>query len=344
MKGRIVWVFWLVVVLAALTATASYAWLAMNVSSRVRGIEVEALSSSIFLEISADEDAGYDTSISFDRVMYLDDNNDERLSFVTYRRISQQGALRITAVKLTSGAYDGRGQYFKAVKSDITGQNHSFVDITNTLSLGQSLDGFYTISRGSWYTVSNTGLYNYYYEQVRSDGTVDYVCIGTVPEGEILSGRLVWGYAKSDDLDDPQTENVINVVSLDVPPDVPLGKYCLKETVYLRCAEGTLSAKNLRVDSVEIDGYKNYLTNAIRIMFVAKSSRGETVTKFYNHRNPENFDGSLFTSLIGDGEEVVTVDMYVFFDGTDEDAYDQGGILTRNDVIVKFAIDDHDYN
>jgi hypothetical protein len=42
--------------------------------------------------------------------------------------------------------------------------------------------------------------------------------------------------------------------------------------------------------------------------------------------------------------EVVTVDMYVFFDGTDEDAYDQGGVLTRNDVIVKFAVDGHDYN
>lgn len=346
MKGRIVWVFWLVVVLTALTATASYAWLAMNVSAGVRGIEVELLSDSLFLEISADPDAGYDTSVSFDRVAFYSNNandrddKDERLSFITYRSIPQYGAIRISAVMLTGGEYKGNGRYFKAVKSDITGVNNSYVDITDTLSLGDSLVGFFTIERDVYYTVSNTSLLNYYYEQKDSnDNVIAYVCIGKVPEGETLAGRLVWGYAKSDELDDPQVDNVINVVSLDAPPE----EYCLRKTVYLRCATETMEAKNLRVSSVEIEG-RNYLEDTVRIMFVAKTVRGETVTKFYSRREHEKFDGSLFESIMGDEQEVVAVDMYVFFDGSDEDAYDRGDAFTRSNVTVKFAIDDHDYN
>ncbi len=341
MKGRIALVFWLVVVLAVLTATASYAWLAMNVSAGFRGIEVEAIMDSLFLEISADRDTGYDTSISFDRVMYRKaTGDDEELSFVTYKRIAQTGALRITTKRLTSGEYDGSGRYFKAVRSDITGGDRSFIDITDTLTIGQQLKGFYTINRGSWFLVSDSGEYDYYYEHVRENGTIDYVCIGKIPAGENLPGRLIWGYSKSDDLNDPQENNVINVVSIDVPP----AGYCLFKTVYLRCANETVDAKNLRISDIKIDGRENYLTKTIRIMFVAKSDSGETVTKFYSYRNPEKFDGSLFYGIMGDEKEVVTVDMYIFFDGTDDDAYVQDEVLTRNDVIVKFAIDDHDYN
>ena len=62
MKGRIVWVFWLVVVLAALTATASYAWLAMNTEARLGGFEVELESDSIYLEISAEAEENYGTA------------------------------------------------------------------------------------------------------------------------------------------------------------------------------------------------------------------------------------------------------------------------------------------
>ena len=349
MKGRIVWVFWLVVVLAVLTSTASYAWVAMNVSTRVRGIEVEALSDSVFLEISADADSGYDKNVTFDRIMYLDDNHDMRLSFVTYGRISAQGAIRVTPYIITKsnassfshgGKYDGNGRFFKAVKSDITGDYDSFVDITETLTVGQSLIGYYGITRGSWYTVSNTNVYEYYYEHVRGNGTVDYICIGKVPEGERLANRMFWGYANSTELDESQGSNVINIVSLDVPP----AKYALHERIHLRCAEGTVDAKNLSISSVKVEGYKNYLTDTIRIMFIAKTENGETVTRFYSHRNPDSIDGFLFSDIEGNMGEVVTVDMYVFFDGTDEDAYDQGGILTRNDVVVKFAVDGHDYN
>ena len=342
MKGRIVWVFWLVVMLAVLTATASFAWLAMNSSAGVRGIEIEALTDSLFLEISVDPDAGYDTSVSFNSNVFLNDeisNTDDRLSFITYRKIPSQGALRITTVRLTSGTYNGSGRYFKAVQSDIGGNSNSYVDITHTLSEGESLVGYYTVNRGSWYQVSDTGDYNYYYEEMKPGNTIDYICIGKVPDGERLADRLIWGYAVSDDLGDAQGDNAISVISFDYPPK----EYRLHRTVYLRCAEQTVSAKNLKVDSVKIEG-RSYLEDTIRSMFVAKSGSGETVTKFYSHRNPENFDGTLFANLMGDRKEVVTVDMYVFFDGSDPDAYGQDSVYTKSDVTVKFAIDDHDYN
>ena len=345
MKGRIAWVFWLVVVLAVLTSTASYAWLAINASAGVRGIEIEALSDSLFLEISADRDAGYDKSVSFDQVEFYGNNangEDKSLSFITYKRIRKEGAIRINPVEVKRGVYNGTGQYFKAVRSDLSNSEntyYSYINVTKELKEDDSLVGLYTLVRGNWDSVSKTYDQNYYYESVRLDNTIDYVCIGKIPEGEILAGRVIWGYADSNDLNDPQIDNTINVISLDFPPE----EYRLHKTVYLRCADGTQDAKNLKISEVEIEG-RSYLESAIRIMFVAKSDSGETVTRFYSHRNPEEFDRSLFANILGDGKEVVTVDIYVFFDGADPDAYDKGSIYTRSDVTVKFSIDDHDYN
>ena len=340
MKGRIVWVFWLVVVLAVLTSTASYAWLAMNVSSRVRGIEVEAISDSIFLEISAYEGEGYGKDVSFGRVMYSLSNDESELSLVTCGRLPEYGAVRVEAVRISTGKYDGTGKYYMAVRSDIAERDISYIDITSNLKVGDSLIGYYIVMEGRSYTESNTIDYYYYYKDVRPSGIVDYVCIGKVPEGEKLSNRLFWGYAYSDSLEESQVDNTLNIVSLDLPPN----EYALKNTVFMRCAAGTTNAKNLRIESVDVEGMRNYLTYAIRVMFVAKFEDGSTKTIFYNHRNPERFDGMLLSSIEGNEMETVTVDIYVYLDGTDESAFKQDGFLTRNDVTVTFTVDDHDYN
>jgi hypothetical protein len=349
MKGRIVWVFWLVVVLAALTATASYAWLAMNTSSRISGVEVEAETDSVYLEISVDSNDGYDKTVSFDRVSYFNEKGERELSFITYGYLPSQGAMRIAPTLITKanadiissgGVYNGSGRYYKAVKSDMTGGNHTYIDITSSLSIGQSLLDFYHIERGGYFTVSNTYDYNYYCENVKENGDVDYICIGKIPKGEKLSRRIYWGYARSDELDDAQVTNTLNIVSLDLPPE----EYALHNTVYLRCAENTLDAKDLMIESVNVRGYKNYLTNAIRVMFVATRENGETVTLFYSHRNPEALNGVLFEEIYGDKKEVVKVDIYIFFDGRDPSSYKQDGFLTPNFVNVKFSISDHVYN
>jgi hypothetical protein len=339
MKGRIALVFWLVVVLAVLTATASYAWLAMNLSASFRGIEVEAVTDSLFLEISAEADSKYDTSVSFgsDTVLASGFSTDDRISFITYRQIPNHGAIRITTVQLNDGTYNGSGRYFKAVQSDTDEKQRSFIDITGTLKTGDSLAGYFTVMRGSWYPVSDTDSLDYYYEHSRPGNVIDYISIGKVPRGERLAGRIIWGYATSDALNDAQGENPISVVSFDVPPP----GYRLHRTVYLRCAESTSDAEKLCVDEVTITG-RNYLENTMRIMFVATSGSGQTVTAFYNHREPGQFE--LFDKILGNEKEVITVDMYIFFDGSDDDAYSTGSIFTESNVTVKFSIDDHDYN
>lgn len=348
MKGRIVSVFWLVVVLAVLTATASYAWLAMSTFARVSGVEIEAETDSVYLEISADADDGYDKTVSLGRVSYFSSNEEQELLLVAYGRLPAQGGIRVTptpiteenAYMFTGGKYDGTGKYYKTAKSDITGGNDTFVDITDTLNVGDELVGYYHVQEGIGYPVSNTSNYNYYFRNIRDDGTVDFVCIGKVAVGETLSNRMYWGYAYSDELDEPQITNMLNIVSLDLPPE----EYALHNTVYLRCAENTLDAKDLKIDSVDVRGYKNYLTNAIRIMFVATRENGETATVFYSHREPETLNGNLFDEVYGDKKEVIKVDIYVFFDGKDPSSYKQDGFLTSNFVNVKFSISDHKYN
>ena len=348
MKGRIVWVFWLVVVLAALTATASYAWLAMNTSSRISGVEIEAKTDSVYLEISADADDGYNKTVSFDRVSYFSSLEERELLLVAYGRLPAGGGIRITPTLITEansfiftdGKFDGTGKYYKAIKSDITGGNDTFVDITNTLKIGDKLVGYYHVQEGIGYPVSNTYDYNYYFRNIRDGDLVDFVCIGKVPVGETLSNRMYWGYAYSDELDDAQTTNMLNIVSLDLPTE----EYALHNTVYLRCAENTLDAKDLKIESVDVRGYKNYLTNAIRIMFVATRENGEKATVFYSHRNPETLNGVLFEEIYGDKKEVVKVDIYVFFDGRDPSSYKQDGFLTPNFVNIEFSISDHVYN
>ena len=352
MKGRIALTFWLVVVLAVATATASYAWLAINLSADVRGIELEVELDSIFLEISADSEIGYDKNVSFDRVMYAlrgGDSSDEKgLSLVTCGRVQASGAVRLVATVISAenahfyggATYNGTGKYFKLVASDITGNDASYIDITSTLKNGDSVIGFYSVREITQHTVSETSDYFYYYRNIGADGVIDYVCLGKIPIGEPLANRLFWGYAYADKHNEVQADNTLNIVSLDLPPE----QYALKNTVFLRCAEGTTDAKNLVISSIDVLGLHNYLTDAIRIMFVAESDDGESKTIFYNHREPESFNGHLFSLLGGDKTEIVKVDIYIYLDGTDQSAYEQHGVLTRNDVSVTFTVDDHDYN
>ena len=89
------------------------------------------------------------------------------------------------------------------------------------------------------------------------------------------------------------------------------------------------------------------MTDAIGILFVAKSDGRETVAKVYSHRkheNSENFDGLLFSDLRGDTSEVVTVDIYIYFDGKDENAHSRAQFLTANTVKINFSVDGHEYD
>ena len=363
MKGRLALTFWLVVVLAVVTSTASYAWLAINTMARLRGFEVGLTSDSLYLEISQDATEDYGTKVSFDRTTYLSSSATHEIYLVAYGQVPEEGAMKIyrTQVDLSNaglygtdeGTYiDGERRFYQPSGSDIAGGMYNFVDITGDLEEGDSIIGYYVIdmSEDTYpkamddadpdYVKNALGEDLYYVMTDRGDGHFDYSSIGSFEPEETLAGRLYWGYAVSTEDQSSEPDNIMNVVSMDVPTD----EYCLKRTVYLRGASGTNDARDLEISSIEIGGRTNFLTGAMRIMFVVTSDRGRSVTTMYNHRKPEEFDGRLFDEIFGDRKETVTVDIYIYFDGRDEGAYNNADFITSQTVDVHFSISDHRYN
>ena len=97
----------LLVVSATLLGSASFAWFSMNTSVNVDGIEVEAYSDSLFLEVSKTVDGAYNTSVSL--------AGDKQ-----YIRLAKHGfvtkAYTLTETATTNTAYDGTTVYYKKVE------------------------------------------------------------------------------------------------------------------------------------------------------------------------------------------------------------------------------------
>lgn len=349
-KGRVAWVFWLLVVLALLTSTASYAWLSISFSAGTRGIAVSLRSDSEYLQISANYSDGYMDEISFgsDNGYILDDALAEEIYLVTYGYLPEEGGLKITPTLITEenadslgfedGKYDGTERLYCQAKSDIAITAYSYKEITSTLSEGDSVIGLYLVSDLGDFDVASEDKDTPYYYRHSRDTFVDYVCIGTLTVGERLSGRRYWGYAESDDISNSQGERMLSIVSLDVPAKY----YAYKKTVYLRTAKGSGDLSSLSVDRVKVRGLRDYMTETMSIMFVAKSDLGgEEVTTFYDHRNPTGFDGELFEIVLGNRAETVTVDVYIFFDGAHEDAFSENGVLSNHSINISFSVDEN---
>ncbi len=175
----------------------------------------------------------------------------------------------------------------------------------------------------------------------------DYICLGKPAAGEPIVGHIYWGRAYSTSLEDVQANNTLNVLS----PDAAAADYYLTKTLWLRQGEDTNHADNLRVSSVEITGAANSMNPALRVLFVATSSVDPTtvVTTVYD-AGTGKFDGSedegkLFSKLLGNAQETITVDVYIYFDGTDDVAKNSAlGVLNGQSISIEFSIDELDYN
>lgn len=349
-KGRLAWVGWLLVVLAVVLSTATYAWVTINTSASMRGFILSAESDSLFLEISADqgEYKEYGTGVYFDRVVYAVDPETHEIFLVTCGFVPSGGAAIVTETAITEGnanafgnggKYDGSGSFYAAADSDVTDGTDSFRNITSNLNVGDSLVGYYSLMISSAPETAEAGR-TYYMRQKCDSGGYHYVCLGEIPEGEALEGHIYWGYAFSDTEGDPQPRSMLNVISTSDPGE----EYVLRESVYLRCAKNTLDATNLRISEIKINGLTDYMTGAIRVLVVANSDRGKTKTVIYNPKDNPNPDEILLEEVYGNQGEVVTVDIYIYFDGTDDEAYSQEGVLSTHTVDIVFTIDDHEYN
>lgn len=159
-----------------------------------------------------------------------------------------------------------------------------------------------------------------------------------------LSNEFFWGKAYSDTLGQVQDTNTLSTIKKN------FSDYYYKNTVYLRNAENTNTANNLKIAEVNVSGRANELSPALRVLFVATNGAGQETRITYDNGTKEfsNNTGLLFNKILGNKGEVVKVDMYVYFDGTDDSAYTKAdvdaGLLNGQSIEVKFTIDGPKYN
>ena len=182
-----------------------------------------------------------------------------------------------------------------------------------------------------------------YYYVKNANG--DFTCLGfAITEALDTYPGYYWGRAYSGALGSPQGTNTLNVIDTNDNNN----DYYYFNTVYLRSAENTNPGQNLRIEEVKVGGRANDLSAALRILFVATNGNGDVVRTTYDNGDASQFSGALFDTILGDKGEVVTVEMYVYFDGTDEVAKtlkdETAGLLNGQTIEVKFAIDGPDYN
>ena len=124
----------LLLISATMLGTASFAWFSMNTEVAVEGIQVEAYSDSLFLEISdtgADDD--FDTSVN------LSSNGEKVLRLAKHGFVGE--AYNITVSAVVSGNYTGSGTYYKLVAETVD-SNKKYV-LADDLKLGTELAGLY---------------------------------------------------------------------------------------------------------------------------------------------------------------------------------------------------------
>ena len=248
----------------------------------------------------------------------------------------------------TDEPYDGTGVYYEEVS--LVGGETAFALYT-TLEVGSSLKGYYTIQETP--ASGTTGNGSKYY--LKNSVTNDYSFIGQLDNSVVLANYLYWGRAYSDNPMDVSVNSTLNIIGNSEAPD-----YYLHRTLYLRQAEGTNNATNLRVSDIRIGGAKNDLSDALRVLLVATSDKdtSKVATVLYNAKDDSisHINGNLavgttsqnlFDVLLGDEVETITVNVYVYYDGLADVAKNSaltGALLNGQTIEIEFAIDELDYN
>lgn len=241
-----------------------------------------------------------------------------------------------------TGEYNGSGTYYDLVDG-------KYVNVSHTLYQRSQLPAntYYIINAGTDVTVATTAEAGVdYYVRNSANSKYEYSYIGQFAEGTVLADELLWGRAYSSELNNAQVNNSLTYI-----PETNHGDYYLMQTLNIRQAANTNNASNLRIENVTITGAHNPIGDALRILFVATSSSGETTTALYSPRNTTDANkvqnALLFDTLLGDAQETITVDIYIYFDGTDSITYTSAindATLNGQNIEIEFAIDELDYN
>ena len=196
---------------------------------------------------------------------------------------------------------------------------------------------YFTVS-ASTVTSATASAANKYYVKNGND----YSYLGPIADDTVFAEYLFWGEAYSTDVNDEQAGNTLTII-----PAADLDGYRLAKTVYLQMAEGSNHASNLKVSDVKIGGATNALSDAIRVLFVATSLADETAFATVTYDNGLGAfvggDDLLLETILGNTDEVVKVEVYIYFDGTDEiadNASVAGAQLNGQSVEFKFSVEE----
>lgn len=144
----------LLLVSATLLGTASFAWFSMNTEVAVDGIEIEAYSDSLFLEISKEKADNYKTSVSFA-------GEKEYLRLAKHGFVSE--AYTVTETKITQDTYfttSNTTQYYEKV--ELNDSNLKYV-LVSGLEEGGDVEGLYKnpvfVKLGNNATFAQDGVY-----------------------------------------------------------------------------------------------------------------------------------------------------------------------------------------
>ena len=219
--------------------------------------------------------------------------------------------------------------------------------LVNGINAGSHLEGYYTLTATDAGTPTSG---NYYLKN--SDG--DYVAFAAHATGTGLDGYWYRGYSENIDpaVKDSDAKNIVGVIG---GMDATNSPYVLYDTIYLRMAKGAADATNLVISNVDVQGSDdtNALTGAVRVIFIATSSAtGNEVARILYDNETGEFtnlgtatENNLITStLIGNTGEVITVDMYVYYDGTHSSVATHNLLnLSGHKISVGFEIDLPEY-
>lgn len=224
-------------------------------------------------------------------------------------------------------------------------------EVSASHTLGTNLKGLYTIDTVNT-NVGTTAVAGTTYYVQNGD---DFTFVGQIPAGTLFTEHLFWGRAYSSLANEEQAGNTLTLVTAN-----EAANYYLNQTLYLRCAEGTNNASHLKVDDIKLGGATNALTPALRVLLVATTSTDSATPKrisacIYNPAPGANenkftyLNGGdcFFDTILGNEAETVTVQVYIYFDGTDEvadNAAIASQLLNGQSVEIYFGIDELNYN
>ena len=243
--------------------------------------------------------------------------------------------------------------------------------VAGGLDLGSYVEGLYTFTTCDKVDIDDVVAEEIYWlrsQIIDDDPEADYIAFQAAEEydgDKVLPKDGYWyrGYSESldtnfdnDDEDDGETGRINGVINGTHPSTD--SDYYLYTTYYLRMAQASNLASNLRINSVEVIGseLENSLSDAVRVMLVVTSSvQDEVVRITYNNRTGEfmreTSDGRdhddttlFFEQFLGDRNEVVTVEVYMYYDGTDAKVNTNYTLdFSGHTVNLEFGIDTPDY-